>query len=396
MRIVVHDYSGHPGQVSLSRALAARGHEVVHQYCSSYLTGTGAVEQLPGDPETFHVEAIALDSTFDRYTLTRRVRQEVQFGVLAGRAVRAQRPDVALLSNIPLLSLLITTIMLRRARIPMVFWQQDIYSAAIGSAAVRRIGRAGRVFGGVAAAIERFIARRSNAVVPIDDSFTEVLQGWGIPAAKIHVMPNWAPIAELPVHPKDNPWARAHGFGSLPVVLYTGTLGLKHDPSLLATAARALQGKACVAVVSEGLGRSLLEQGQQTERLDNLELFDFQPYQDLPDVMASADVLVALLEPDASQYSVPSKVLSYLCAGRPIVAVIPPDNSVARIVKQADAGRLVTPGDGDDLVARIEELIADPELRAALGANARRYAEETFDIEKVGARFDAILAGVAR
>ena len=49
-------------------------------------------------------------------------------------------------------------------------------------------------------------------------------------------------------------------------------------------------------------------------------------------MMASADVLVAILEPDASRFSVPSKVLTYLCASRAIVGVLPPDNSVAEIL----------------------------------------------------------------
>jgi len=30
MRIGIHDFSGHPFQVQLSRELASRGHEVVH------------------------------------------------------------------------------------------------------------------------------------------------------------------------------------------------------------------------------------------------------------------------------------------------------------------------------------------------------------------------------
>src|ERR1700684_4696664 len=36
LRLVIHDYSGHPGQVHLSRELARRGHHVEHQYCASY------------------------------------------------------------------------------------------------------------------------------------------------------------------------------------------------------------------------------------------------------------------------------------------------------------------------------------------------------------------------
>ena len=105
LRLVVHDYSGHPGQVHLSRELARRGHHVEHQYCESYTTGRGATERRDGDPESFSVRSISLASEFARYTPIARLRQELQYARMATRAIMAARPDVAVLSNIPLLSL---------------------------------------------------------------------------------------------------------------------------------------------------------------------------------------------------------------------------------------------------------------------------------------------------
>src|SRR5580700_1879611 len=97
------------------------------------------------------------------------------------------------------------------------------------------------------------------------------------------------------------------GLSNRPVVLYSGTLGLKHDPSILALLADQLQSshpEAMVVVISEGSGRLWLEEWKAEQKVDNLMLLDFQPYQDLPEVLASADVLVAILEPDASRFSV--------------------------------------------------------------------------------------------
>src|SRR4051794_2756283 len=54
MRILLHDYSGHPFQVQLTRALAARGHEALHLHCPSFTTGKGALEVRDDDPATFH------------------------------------------------------------------------------------------------------------------------------------------------------------------------------------------------------------------------------------------------------------------------------------------------------------------------------------------------------
>jgi colanic acid biosynthesis glycosyl transferase WcaI len=391
LKIVVHDYSGHPGQVQLSRTLAGLGHVVTHQYCSSYTTGRGALELLPGDPPGLRIESLSLGGTFARYSPARRIRQEIHYGRLAAAAIRRSAPDVAVLSNIPLLSLLVTTTALRRARIPIVFWQQDVYSAAIASAATRRLGAAGRPIGWLAELIERHVARSSAAVVPISKAFVPKLTGWGVAADRIHVVANWAPIDELPERPKDNPWAVAHDLVGVPVVLYAGTLGLKHDPQLLVSAAVALHGLARLVVVSEGLGRDMLERERAARDLDNLTLLDFQPYDVLPDVLGSADVVVAILEPDASQYSVPSKVLTYLCAGRPIVAVIPADNAVAHMIVDAQAGVVVAPGDATGFCAALTGLLQDQKKMAAAGRNARAYAEVTFDALAVARRFELIV-----
>ena len=113
-------------------------------------------------------------------------------------------------------------------------------------------------------------------------------------------------------------------------------------------------------------------------------------------MLASADVLVAILEPDAGIFSVPSKVLSYLCAGRAVLAAMPVENLAARIIAREDAGRVADPADAESFVARARELLADGALRARLGANARAYAEDRFRIADIGDRFERILAATKK
>jgi glycosyltransferase involved in cell wall biosynthesis len=88
---------------------------------------------------------------------------------------------------------------------------------------------------------------------------------------------------------------------------------------------------------------------------------------------------------------VPSKVLNYLCAGRPILALLPLDNAVAETVESAGAGLVVAPGDYDDASASLNRLLSDPSEREKMGAAARDYAERTFDVRAVGERFEAVL-----
>ena len=131
-------------------------------------------------------------------------------------------------------------------------------------------------------------------------------------------------------------------------------------------------------------------------KLENLTVLDFQPYERLPEVLGSGDILVAILEPEAGVFSVPSKILSYHCAGRPLLAAVPAENLASRIIQDAESGIVVDPRSSDELGFAAEALLSDSSLRERLGTNARRYAELTFDIGRVADRFIDIFSGPHR
>ena len=122
---------------------------------------------------------------------------------------------------------------------------------------------------------------------------------------------------------------------------------MKHNPDLLLGLALQYRGdpSVLVVVVSEGIGAEWLRKESAARGLDNLLLFPYQPFAMLPDLLASGDVLVSVLEEDAGVFSVPSKVLSYLCAGRALLLAVPAENLAARLVRENHAGLTVAPAD---------------------------------------------------
>ncbi len=398
MRILVHDYSGHPFQVQLSRELARRGHQVLHVHCSSYRTGKGAVEQRDDDPAGFEVSGIELGSLFDRYNPWKRQAQEREYGRRFVELAERWGPDLVISSNDPLLAKWVAARWCNRRKVPWVFWLQDVYSVAMRRTLAQRLPGAGDRIGRLFERIERRLVHRAAAVVTITPDFDETLHRWGVGPDRVTVIENWAPLDELPVRARDNPWSRAQGFADeTRNVLYSGTLGLKHNPELLVALARRLgeRGDARLVVISEGLGAGVLREAKTAERLDALVLLPFQPYDVFPEVLGSGDVLVCILEPDAGIFSVPSKVLSYHCAGRPILGAIPETNLAARIIEKNDSGAVVSPADAAGFVAAAEKLLDDDRRRERCGRNARRYAEDTFDLDAIADRFETVIARVA-
>jgi glycosyltransferase involved in cell wall biosynthesis len=88
---------------------------------------------------------------------------------------------------------------------------------------------------------------------------------------------------------------------------------------------------------------------------------------------------------------VPSKILSYLCAGKPIVLAAPRDNLAAEIIRQSGAGIVVDCEDMEGFRSAVKTLMDDSDLREKAGILARKYAEENFDIDRVTDRFETIV-----
>ena len=229
----------------------------------------------------------------------------------------------------------------------------------------------------------------------ITEDFRPLFENWGIDRSRIHVLHNWSALDELPLRPRDNAWSREHGLSAGPRFLYSGTMAMKHNPKLLLELAKLLdeRGGGEVIVVSEGLGIDWLRREGDAAGVKSLRYFPFQPFERVADVLGSADVLVVLLDADAGAFCVPSKVLSYMCAGRAVLGAMPRQNLAARVVTDQNAGRVVEPDDVAGFRQAAIELLDSPQLRAECGAAARRYADAAFDIEHIADRMEDLLGG---
>lgn len=394
-RIVVHDYAGHPFQVQLSRKLASRGHEVHHLYFAADKTPRGALQKTAADPASFHVVPVDIKGEFKKYNLVARVRQEAEYGRAAAEVINRLAPDVLINANVPVEALRVIRQRCRTDGRQFVVWLQDILSVGVSKLAKEKLPVVGGLVGHYFLRTEQKTLRAADHIVCITPDFLSVLDGWRIDTGKCSVIENWAPIEEIQPFSGPSSWRSEHGLSGKRIVLYSGTLGLKHNPGLLVDAAKALAADprfvdVALVVVAEGMGANLLKAEKDKLGLANLRLMGFQPYEKLSEILSQAEVLLAVIEKDAGIFSVPSKVLSYMCAGRPVLLSTPVDNLATKTVARADAGRSVPPDDPQAFTAELLDLLGDPTATAALGRNARAYAERTFDIETIADRFEAI------
>jgi len=395
MKIFVHDYPGHAFPIQLSREFARQGHTVVHAFAAALESPRGGVQRRPDDPSGLTILPIVTGAKMDKYSLVRRVFDERRYGALLAEAVRHENPDRFITCTTPNDVLDVLRLKLP-ASLPIIWWLQDIYSVGIKSVLNRKLPLAGSLVGAVYRGKEKRFAQRADHIVSITPDFMPFLRQLGVPQKKVTVIENWAPTNEITPLPHDNDWKHEQGLTGKTVILYSGTLGLKHNPALLSRTAIHYQKQkrddVVMVVTTQGLGAEFLRKEADGRAIRNLKVLPWQPYERLPEVLSSADILIAIIEPDAGQFSVPSKILSCLCVGRPMVAAIPAGNLAARTIQKARAGFVVEPSDQAGFIVRLDRLLDSPSLREEMGGNGRAYAEETFDIAKIAGRFLEIAA----
>lgn len=393
MRVVIHDYAGHPFQFELSRALARRGHVVGHMFFEGDPGPKGASGVLPDDPANLSIEPISIGVPYKKDKLLRRYVADTLYGRVAGKRIAAFGPDVVISGNTPLSAQRQIRVATEACGARFVFWVQDFYAVAIQRLLAGRFLGAGDAVARYYARVEEALFRKSDAIVLISADFKPMLPASVLADTKLEVIGNWGPMQEIQPRQKVNPWSERHGLSDRFVFMYTGTLGLKHDPDLLWALSDAFRDDDEVAIVVAAVGMSAdrLQARHAADPRANLRLLPLQPMEVFADTLGAADVLVALLEDSAGTFSVPSKILSYLCAGRAILLSAPSDNLATRVIRDSGGGLAMQSGDTPAFIEAARRLRRNHAERRQFAAAARSYAEVNFDISDVATRFEQVI-----
>jgi len=240
--------------------------------------------------------------------------------------------------------------------------------------------------------IERTSYRRADGLAVICEGFKTHVQksgGRGIVA----VIPNWIDIDQVrPESFPDNPIRQMAGVPhDSPVALYAGTIGHVSGAEVVIEAAK-LSPDVTWLFVGEG---PVL---QQLKRLalscSNVRFLPFQPRQLLSAVQNSADVSLISLLPGKGAFSVPSKVLGYMAAARPVVASVDADSETARLVADARCGEVVPAGDALLLARAVRDVVGRPQHARSLGQAGRAFLEANYSLAQVCGRYQSLFEQV--
>lgn len=385
----------------LAEDLCAAGHTVTVLTCAPrYNLATSPPVRSPGgkvskEPNNIKVVRVATPRIHNVGNW-RRGLAELTLPLLFYRTGHGlARPDVILCYTPPLPLAWAAQRLAQRWHVPLILNVQDFFpQTAIDLGTLRN-----SVLIALYQRLEQFLYERSHALAVHSAGNDAWLRARGVPAGKIHVLPNWVDTARLQPQAasRSNPFRVRLDPGCRFVALFAGVMGHAQDMEVIVEAAAQLRNEPGLAfvLVGDGVARPGIERRIQDLSLTNIHLWPFVPRDEYPALAQAADAGLVTLRKELRTPVVPSKLLSYMAAARPVILSVPEESDATHIIREAGCGIVAHAGDATELAAAVRRLATDSQLAATLGANGRRYAERHFARPLCVSRYKELLRSLA-
>ena len=321
-----------------------------------------------------------------------RIVHELTFALHGCLPALVRSADLVLVISPPLPLAWLVTWVGRLRRRPTWLYVQDIQPGTAISLDMLR----NRWLRRVLRWMERSTYRGADTILTLNGDMAEWIRGH-VPDEKLGLLPLSIDVPALLDHE-----GLAADVARLPetdaikgrsVVLYSGNLGVKHDPELLVECAAQMRAETpdtapLFVIAGDGARRhpveeKIAEQQRADPAFDHAICVPLVDSDLLPARLAHASALVLLQRPQVHEFGTPSKLLSYLASARPVIAAIAADSEAARWLMEHDAARLVEPGDVNGLAEAVRWVLEHPREAHDMAMRGRAAVLDSFSHEVV-------------
>ena len=387
LKIIIHDYAGHPFQLELSKQLSKKFIVYHFYYQNDYGPKADFKDHLN---DKLKIKGIGKNISYDKNNFITRFFKDLEYGKEVSKQISEIKPDIVISGNCPTLAQELIIKSCHKNNSKFVIWVQDFYSHAVKLLLKKKISFFSYPISFLFEYLEKKQLNQADKLIIISNNWVKKLSSWNVENKKIHYIPNWGDIKNIKyLEKKPTSFLDKNSFEINKFkIIYTGTLALKHNPKIITNIA--INNKDIdILVIGAGSGFQKLKNMKNIPL--NIKMLPLQPYKKMSDILNSADVLLGILSKDASKFSVPSKILNYLCAGKPIILSAPKDNLAATIISESKSGKTFEPQDLNGINNFLKILMTDSTIRQKYSLNARDYDENNFKIEKISLKFENII-----
>jgi len=313
-------------------------------------------------------------------TTKRRVLHEATFatGCLL-RAFGSGKPDVIFAVTPPLGLGVVASRLARWWRVPFIFDVEDLQPDAAIELGMMQKGRISDVL----YAVEWDSYRRAALISTLTEGMRQRIADKGIDAGKIVLFPPRADASLYGLRQRVSPdrFRQRYGLEGKLIISHSGNMGVKQGLGVVLEAAEHSRERRdlCYLFVGDGAMRTQLEEQARLRGLENVRFLPLLNDDEFAEMLAATDVALVTQQKIVSDIVFPSKTVTLLSAGCPVIASVNAASEVASAVRRSSAGVVIEPERSDLLWQAIEEMVANPERLAAMSLEAEKFARQSWD-----------------
>ncbi|VVM07824.1 Alpha-D-kanosaminyltransferase [Methylacidimicrobium cyclopophantes] len=333
----------------------------------------------------------------ERVDARKRILHEASFVASATfRALGARKPQVLYLVSPPLALGMAARLLSLAWRVPYLFHVADLQPDAARDLGMLREGPFLRLLFG----LEKAAYSGAGRVATLTEGMRRRILEKGFPPEKVLLLPDWADpsLFAIPLEIERGEFCEERGWENRFLVVHSGNMGVKQGLEVVLEAARETAGNLEILylLVGDGAARPALEARARAMGLKNLVFLPLLPREEFHRLLAASDLCLVTQKREVGDIVFPSKVMTLLAAGRPLVVSVSPGSEVARVAEEAEAGVSVPPEDGKSLAEAVFDLWRDPDRRRRMGTAGRRYAEARWSREAALSRMERAIEELRR
>lgn len=269
------------------------------------------------------------------------------------------------------------------ARKPLVVRVQDIHPDALIKLGLLLKGS---VFAKIFFLMEQIAYRNATHITVISDAYKDDLVRRGVNSSKVTMIPNWSHTDEVQPKAQDiDEFRRSQQLSGKFIFTYSGSISYAQDLETIVETANILKNRDDIVflMVGDGIKRESLIKRRNELNLTNVKFLPFfQSRADYLQMIFSSDACFVPLKKDYVSPTFPSKALEIMGCAKPIIANVPKDSEIYKLVKKADCGVWVEPQNPQALAKTIVSLVGNGSSLKTYGANGLTFVKKNMSLKK--------------
>lgn len=244
-------------------------------------------------------------------------------------------------------------------------------------------------------AIDNGNANAAQAMIVLSGDMADTVAARGIERTKISIINNFM-IDEFDGHATPEiptNLQKSAGF----TAIFAGNVGRFQGLEAVVEAARTLATTAPeveIFILGDGAAKASLQ--AQAKDLPNVRFHGHLPFESAQEVIAQADLGLVSVDAGIFRTAYPSKTLTYLGLGVPVLAVIEPQSELARTLTEQGLGYVAQGREPADIADAIEQAASNRPQTHAMRDRAREYYAAHLSKDAVLAQWSALIAQMGR